>query len=305
MRIRVATRGSKLSLIQTELVLREIKRVAPWVEFDIVTIRTTGDVVQDKPLYAIGVKGVFEKEVNLALLRGEADIAVHSLKDLPGAISEGLTIAMYSKRDPPFDAIISVNGYTLDTLPSGAVVGTSSVRRKAFLLAYRRDIRVEVLRGNVDTRVSKVLNGMYDAALIAEAGILRLYGDNPPIKIVRVDPRIIPPEPGQGIVAVVAREDDRDLVKLLQRASDPAATIEAETERLFVKAVGAGCHTPIGAVAMYRGGTIEMIVGVAHPDGAWRRIAVVHGREPSEVARKAAELARNWIVHGGEPGKTS
>lgn len=303
MRIRVATRGSRLSLIQTELVIREIKRVAPWAEFDIVTVRTTGDVVQDKPLYAIGVKGVFEKEVNQAVLRGEADIAVHSLKDLPSVISEGLVVAMYSRRDPPYDVLASRDGYTLDTLPSGSVIGTSSVRRKAFILAHRRDLRVEVMRGNVDTRVNKVLAGQYDAAILAEAGITRLYGGKPPLRLARIDPRILPPEPGQGIVAVVAREGDSELLKILKRASDPVATVEAETERLFVRLVGAGCHTPVGALATYRGGLIEMLVGVAHPEGLWRRIAVVHGSEPGIVARRAAELVKKWLVPRSEPGK--
>jgi hydroxymethylbilane synthase (EC 2.5.1.61) len=208
MRIRVATRGSKLSLLQTEEFLSQIKAVEPDVQFEIVVVKTTGDVVQDKPLYQIGVKGIFEKEVNLAVLRGEADIAVHSLKDLPSELTPGLVLAGFSKRAPPHDALVSVHGYDLDTLPRGAVVGTSSVRRAEFIKARRPDVEVKPLRGNVDTRVNKILAGQFDAAVMAVAGVYRLYGEKLPVAVVPLRPEEVPPPPGQGIVVAVAREGD-------------------------------------------------------------------------------------------------
>lgn len=222
MRIRIATRGSRLSLIQTEIVMNMIRRVEPEVQFDIIVVRTTGDVIQDKPLYAIGVKGVFEKEVNLALLRNEADIAVHSLKDLPSEISPGLIVAGFSPRDPPYDVLVVKGDYPSDltALPSGgARVGTSSVRRRAFLLNVRRDLSISVIRGNVDTRINKLIRGDYDAIVIAEAGLTRLMNniDQLNIKYTRISLDLLPPAPGQGIIAVVAREKDTDLIDLLNR----------------------------------------------------------------------------------------
>ena len=288
MRIKVATRGSKLSLIQTEELLSQIKAVEPDVEFEIVVVKTTGDIIQEKPLYQIGVKGIFEKEVNMAVLRGEADMAVHSLKDLPSELTPGLVLAGFSKRAPPHDVLVSARGYTLETLPKGAVVGTSSVRRAEFLKAVRPDAEVKPLRGNVDTRVNKVLAGQYDAAVMAVAGIYRLYGDKPPVAVVPLRPEELPPPPGQGIVVAVAREEDAHLVDLLKRASDPAVAEEALAERTFLKEVGAGCHVAIGGVARKTPTGLEFTAGYA--SGGRAHVVKVFGEDPVEVGRRAAAL---------------
>ncbi|MEM4422332.1 hydroxymethylbilane synthase [Pyrobaculum sp.] len=292
MRLVVATRGSKLSMLQTEELLAQIKAVEPSIEFEIKIVKTTGDEVQDKPLYQIGVKGIFEKEVNLAVLRGEADVAVHSLKDLPSELSPGLVVAGFSKRAPPFDALVSTAGYVLETLPRGALVGTSSVRRAEFVKAIRPDVRVEPLRGNVDTRINKILQGKYDAAIMAVAGIYRLYGASPPIKLAVLRPEVLPPPPGQGIVAAVVREADSWLIDLLKKASDPKASLEAIAEREFLKAVGAGCHVAIGGVAFARNDTVEFIAGYA--SGGRKYIVRVVGDDPVEVGRRAAEEIRKF-----------
>lgn len=288
MRIKVATRGSKLSLIQTEELLSQIKAVEPDVEFEIVVVKTTGDIIQEKPLYQIGVKGIFEKEVNMAVLRGEADMAVHSLKDLPSELTPGLVLAGFSKRAPPHDVLVSARGYTLESLPKGAVVGTSSVRRAEFLKAVRPDVEVKPLRGNVDTRVNKVLAGQYDAAVMAVAGIYRLYGDKPPVAVVPLRPEEVPPPPGQGIVVAVAREGDVHIVDLLRKASDPAAAVEALAERTFLREVGAGCHVAVGGVARLTPSGLEFVAGYA--SGGRRHIVKVFGDDPVEVGRKAAAL---------------
>lgn len=289
MKIRVATRGSKLSLIQTEELLAQIKAVEPDVQFEIVVVKTTGDLIQDKPLFQIGVKGIFEKEVNLAVLRGEADMAVHSLKDLPSELTPGLVLAGFSKRAPPHDVLISRGGYTLETLPKGAVVGTSSVRRAEFLKAVRPDIEVKPLRGNVDTRVGKVLSGQYDAAVMAAAGLQRLYGSSPPVSIVPLRVEEVPPPPGQGIVVAVAKEEDSWLIDLLKKASDKTAAIEATAERAFLAGVGAGCHVAIGGVAkLTPQGSLEFTAGYAA--GGAKYVVKVFGEDPVEVGKRAAQL---------------
>lgn len=292
MKLVVATRGSKLSLLQTEELLAQIRAVEPGIEFEIKIVKTTGDEVQDKPLYQIGVKGIFEKEVNLAVLRGEADIAVHSLKDLPSELSPGLVLAGFSKRAPPFDAVVSVAGYDLETLPRGALVGTSSVRRGEFVKAVRPDVRVEPLRGNVDTRINKILQGKYDAAIMAAAGIYRMYRDSPPVKLVVLRPEVLPPPPGQGIVAAVVREGEGWLIDLLKKASDPRATVEATAEREFLRAVGAGCHVAVGGVAFAGDGGVEFVAGYA--SGGRKYVVKVMGDNPVEVGRRAAEEIRKF-----------
>ena len=295
MRLRIATRGSRLSLIQTNMVIEMLRRVDPNLEFEILIVRTTGDVVQDKPLYAIGVKGIFEKEVDLAVLRGDADIAVHSLKDLPSDIHPDLVIAGFPPRDPPFDVVVVREDRepSIGSMAPGSRVGTSSVRRRAFISCVRRDLNVDVVRGNVDTRIRKLLEGQYDALVLAEAGVVRLIRDGMqlPIKIARIPPTTIPPAPGQGIVAAVARRGDVDVVRLLREASDRAAMAEALAERAFLASVGGGCHVPLGGVAVADGSRLKFIAGVATHECTARAIVEVEGpiEDPEHVGRMAAE----------------
>ncbi|WP_054844299.1 hydroxymethylbilane synthase [Vulcanisaeta souniana] len=302
MRIRIATRGgSRLSLIQTGIVMNMIRRIEPSVQFEIKITKTTGDVIQDKPLYAIGVKGIFEKEVNMALLRNEADIAVHSLKDLPSEINPGLVIAGFSSRDSPYDVLVVRDEYVDDlmALPSGARIGTSSIRRRAFLFSVRSDVVYDVIRGNVDTRISKLIKGEYDAVVLAEAGLVRLIKDLSDfhVRYTRIPLDVLPPAPGQGIIAVIARERDTDIVDVLRRASDPKARIEALAERAFLRAIGGGCHVPVGGIAMYSNGRLGFIAGIADVNGNRRRIIKLVGSpdNPEELGVNAAhELLEQW-----------
>ncbi|WP_069808016.1 hydroxymethylbilane synthase [Vulcanisaeta thermophila] len=301
MRLRIATRGSKLSLIQTNIIMDMIRRVEPDIDFELVIVKTTGDVIQDKPLYSIGVKGIFEKEVNMAVLRGEADIAVHSLKDLPSEISPGLVLAGFSPRDPPYDVLVVKDGQNADltSLPSHARVGTSSVRRRAFLLSIRRDLNIDVIRGNVDTRIRKLLSGDYDAVILAEAGLVRLMSEvkDLPIKYSRLPLDLIPPAPGQGIVVAVARESDTGIIDLLRKASDSRARIEALSERAFLKTVGGGCHMPVGGVAMVNNDELTFIAGIASLDGGRKVVVKVNGsaQDPEGTGVRAArELLSRW-----------
>jgi len=296
MKIRVATRGSKLSLLQTQELLDQVKAVEPKVEFEPVVVKTTGDVVQDRPLYQIGVKGIFEKEVNLAVLRGEADVAVHSLKDLPSELTPGLVIAGFSRRAPPYDVVASHEGYDLFTLPRGAVVGTSSVRRAEFLRAVRPDVEVRPLRGNVDTRVNKILSGQYDAAIMAMAGLVRLYGWEAPVRLSPIRPEEIPPPPGQGIVVAVVKEGEAWLIDILRRASDRRAAVEATAEREFLVHVGAGCHVAVGGLARYVDGGVSFVAGYA--SGGRRYVVKLWGEDPREVGRRAAAEIRR-VKEGG------
>ncbi|MGC8596677.1 MAG: hydroxymethylbilane synthase [Thermocladium sp.] len=286
--IRIASRGSQLSLIQVKTVI-EVLRNFVNDEFEVKIIKTRGDADTHRPLYEMGGKGLFEAEVNLAVLRGEADIAVHSLKDIPAQISDGLELAMVTERQDPRDAIISIKGYSLDTLPSKARIGTSSLRRRGFALAVRSDLQVEPIRGNVDTRLRKLLSREFDALIMAVAGINRIGADN--IDIVPIPPSQMPPAPGQGIIGVVARSDN-PLIPILHRASHRETEIEAMAERAFLEEAGAGCHVPLGGLASVSGDRLSFTAGIVEPNGGNRLIITGSAplSEATELGRKMARL---------------
>ncbi len=226
---------------------------------------------------------------------------MHSLKDLPSEISPGLVVAGFSPRDPPFDVLVVRDDYPgdLTALPNGARVGTSSVRRRAFLLSVRRDISISVIRGNVDTRINKLIRGDYDAIVIAEAGLVRLMSDlkSLHIKYTRIPLDLLPPAPGQGIIAAVVREKDTDLIDLLNRASDPRARAEALAERAFLRTIGGGCHVPVGGIAIYGEDHMEFIAGMADLDGGRKVLVKLSGSQsnPEELGINAArELLKRW-----------
>ncbi|ABM80687.1 hydroxymethylbilane synthase [Hyperthermus butylicus] len=300
MKLRVATRGSKLSIAQTMIALEAIKRVEPSLEYELVIVKTRGDIHQDKPFTAIGGKGLFEKEVNLAVLEGRADIAVHSLKDVPSAISPGLVLAMTPPRDPPYDVLVVRGGKekTIWDLPSGAIVGTSSARRVAMLKHVRRDLVFKVLRGNVDTRLRKLEQGQYDAIVLAEAGLKRLGVD---IEYWRIPPDILPPAPGQGIIGVYTLSSRSDILPILEKASDQKAMAEARAERAFLAYAGGGCHTPLGAYAELRGNTLYFHAALASPDGSRRVEVRVEGDpdKPTQVGLEAAFELRRLAAREG------
>ncbi len=255
MKIRIAARDSTLSRIQVEMVAKRLEELGFETEF--LGVKTKADYFQDKPLHTLG-KGVFEKEVNVKVIEGEADIAVHSMKDLPSTLDERIGIFAVLPRDPPFDVLVSK--YSLENLKPGAVVGTSSIRRENFLKAYRKDLQVKLLRGNVDTRIRKWSEGLYDAIVLAEASITRLKLN---VSYYRIDPHIMVPEPTQGIIAIVARKDRRDLIEALKAINDEKTFNEATLERQVVAEIGGGCHSPLGVLFEIKGDEAHGIAGIS------------------------------------------
>jgi len=300
MRLRVATRGSKLSLAQTREALQYLaSRLPGALEYELVIVKTRGDIHQDKPFTMIGGKGVFEKEVNLAVLEGRADVAVHSLKDVPSEVSPGLVLAATPPRAPPWDILVARGGAkSLWELPSGAVVGTSSARRIAFLRRARRDLVFKPLRGNVDTRLRKLQAGMYDAIVLAEAGVRRLGLD---IEYWRIPPDVVPPAPGQGIVGIYTLYSRADILPALRRASHPETYTLALAERAFLAYAGGGCHTPLGAYTAIEGGDLVLRAALASPDGS--RAVWVEARgdpeRPAQVGVDAALELRSMAARHG------
>lgn len=301
MMIRVATRGSRLSLLQTRIVLERLLQVEPGLGFEIVVVKTKGDIYRDRPFYMIGGKGVFEKEVNKAVLEGAADIAVHSLKDIPSEVDPRLVLAMTTPREPPYDVLVSRDGVkTLDELPRGAVVGTSSARRRAMIKHYRPDLRVEHLRGNVDTRLRKLRQGLYDAIVLAEAGVRRL-GER--VEYWRIPDHIVTPPPCQGIIGVYTLRERRDLVELLSRASDEESMIMARAERAFLARVGGGCHIPLGGYSRIEGGDLVFRASLLDQEGRKRVDVEVRGdpEKPELVGIDAAEELKRKAKEAGIP----
>jgi hydroxymethylbilane synthase len=300
LRLRVATRGSKLSLAQTRQALAYLaSRLNEPLEYELVIVKTRGDVHQDKPFTMIGGKGVFEKEVNLAVLEGRADIAVHSLKDVPSDVTPGLVLAYTPPAEPPFDVLVSrTPGKSLWDLPRGAVVGTSSARRAAFIRAARSDLVIKPLRGNVDTRLRKLREGMYDAIVLAEAGLRRLGVE---VEYWRFPLDVLPPAPGQGIVAAYTHYTRSDILPALRRASHQDTMTIALAERAFLVYAGGGCHTPLGAGFTIEDGDLVIVAAVASPDGS--RVARVKTRgdpeRPAAVGVDAALALREEAARQG------
>lgn len=280
MKIRLGTRGSRLALIQSELVAQRLRDGGHEVEP--VRIVTEGDV---RPIDMSPGEGVFVAAIARALLAGEIEVAVHSAKDIPLEEEPELLIAAYPERADPRDALITRRGgSSLGTLPVGATVGTDSPRRAGFLRAARPDLRVVSLHGNVDTRLRRLDGGEVDAIVLAAAGIDRLgQGD-------RIDQRLAPelvaPAPGQGALAVQARRSDGDLLRVLASVDVESIRLAVETEREVLRATGGTCRAPVGALAEMNGDSFTLLVAGVNSDGTGKRVEQVHG-----PARDAMELA--------------
>ncbi|MBV9852363.1 MAG: hydroxymethylbilane synthase [Armatimonadetes bacterium] len=265
-RLVIGTRGSKLALAQTRWVADALRRVHPDLEIDIRSIQTRGDATQaaNVPLASFGEKGIFAKELETALLAGEIDLAVHSLKDMAHTLPDGLTIAAVPPREDPRDCLL---GSALDALPPGARVGTGSVRRRALLLSRRPDLQMLEIRGNIDTRLRKLQEGQYDAICLAVAGLSRLGLQEHVAEIF--DPDWFTPDPGQGALALETRDSHR-IPNLVKAINDETAELTTRAERAFLRAIGGSCKTPIGASATVGGnyGHYLWLDGmIAAPDG--------------------------------------
>ena len=256
----IGTRGSKLALLQTEKVCERLRELG--IEYKIRIVRSSGDVMLNRSLYEMPDKGVFVKELDVMLLDGKIDIAVHSMKDIPLERDERLETAAVLPRDSPFDALVS--DYNLNDMPEGAVIGTSSVRRRFQMLNYMEErgikIRIEDIRGNVDTRLRKLASGDYTGVLLAEAGLQRLQSK---VNYERLDRDPFVPSPNQGIIAVVARKDSEES-ELLHQIEDVSTRIEADVENEVLKVIGGGCALPVGVHASCVNSSIGLSIYIGY-----------------------------------------
>ncbi len=266
MHLRVGTRGSRLSLAQTDLVIERLQRNYPKFTFEKTVIATKGDLDKHTPLYRLDQKGIFEKEVNQAVLDGNVDFAVHSMKDLPGYEKDaGLVIVGVPERGSPADVLVSKEDRTLEELKPGSVVGTSSLLRIAQLRRARPDLDTKPIRGNVETRILKVERGEYDAVVLAEAGLERLGLKS---KITqRLSLADFLPAPGQGILSPVTKRSSAYVIELLKSVEHSPTKAEGEAERELVRILEGGCKVPIGAIAGASGGELQLTGCVLSVDG--------------------------------------
>ncbi len=265
--LRIGTRGSALALWQARSIARAL-REATGIEPEIVIIKTSGDKLQQTSFSQVGTKGIFIKELEDALLAERIDLAVHSMKDVPTDLPQGLAIAAIGKREDVRDALLASGGATLVSLPKGALVGTSSLRRQSQLLHARRDLRMLELRGNVDTRVEKLKRGDYDAIVLAKAGLDRL-GLSANISEV-LPPEVSLPAAGQGAIGIEARVRDAETLQALAKLEDADTRRAVTAERSALANLGGGCQLPIGAWARVENGKLKLDVAVLSPDGTQR-----------------------------------
>ncbi|MFQ5612318.1 MAG: hydroxymethylbilane synthase [Anaerolineae bacterium] len=291
--LRFGSRGSALARRQTAMVAAQLQARFPGLRVETIIFSTKGDRELRKPLPEIGGKGLFTAELESALLQGEIDLAVHSLKDLPTEDASGLTVGAVLRREDPGDVLISRAGYTLAGLPPGASVGTGSLRRAAQLLARRPDLKILPLRGNVDTRLAKALavDGPYDAVVLAAAGLKRM--DLAGQASEQLPFEVMLPAPGQGAIAVQCRAGDEAVLSRLAAIDHPPTRRAVSAERAFLAGLNAGCSLPVGALAKVTGDALSIQGRVASLDG--RQVVRVFGdgpaAEPERIGRSLADKA--------------
>jgi hydroxymethylbilane synthase len=276
--LKIGTRGSPLALAQTEMVIALLKREHPALETEIVKIVTSGDRIQDRALSEAGGKGLFTKEIEDALLAGTIDCAVHSMKDMPTQLPDGLIISCLLPREDPRDAFFSLKANTLDELPAGAVVGTSSLRRQAIVLARRPDLKVVVFRGNVGTRLKKLEEGVVDATLLAVAGLKRL-GQGHLVKNI-LEPEVMLPAVAQGAVGIEVRDNDAYTKEILSTIHCHVTELRITAERAFLEVMDGSCKTPLAAL-------------MSEPDPQHRaRFDVLAARPDGKDVKKASYVSQ-------------
>lgn len=287
-KIIVGSRQSALALTQTKWVIRQLEALGLPFEFEIKKIVTKGDKIVDVTLSKVGGKGLFVKEIEQALLDKEIDMAVHSMKDMPALLPDGLTIGCIPKRVDVRDVLISKDGKTMDELPQGAIIGTSSLRRGAQLLAYRPDFKIKWIRGNIDTRIKKLKEEDYDAIILAAAGLERMEWKGEITQFIPVD--ISLPAVGQGALSIECRENDEELLDLLSRFNHRETEIAVQAERAFLNTLEGGCQVPIGAYGQINEqGNITLTGLVADPDGKVVLKEALEGSTPVELGRSLAQ----------------
>ena len=294
----IATRGSQLALWQSEHVKAELEKAHPFLEVQLSVMMTKGDKILDVALAKIGGKGLFTKELEEAMLRGEAHIAVHSLKDVPMEFPEGLKLGVITKREDVRDAMLSEKYTSLETLPEGAVVGTTSLRRRMQLLKMRPDFVIKNLRGNVNTRIRKLKEGEFDAIILASAGIKRLGLEREVKYFTPISKELMIPASGQAALGIEII-DNTEVERLVSILSDEAAMIETHVERDFIKILEGGCQVPIGVNAEIKGESLHVKAILGLPDGSELIFEeITTGKENYENIGK--DLARRVIDQGAK-----
>ncbi|MED4401113.1 hydroxymethylbilane synthase [Metabacillus fastidiosus] len=289
-KIVVGSRRSKLALTQTNWVIDRLKEFGLPFEFEVKEIVTKGDQIIDVTLSKVGGKGLFVKEIEQAMLDGEIDMAVHSMKDMPAVLPEGLTIGCIPHREDHRDVLISKDNKTLDELPEGAIIGTSSLRRSAQILRRRPNVEIKWIRGNIDTRLKKLQDEEYDAIILAAAGLSRI-GWNKEIVSEFLDPDICLPAVGQGALSIECREDDKEVLDLLAKFTDEATHLAVTAERAFLHEMEGGCQVPIAGFATVNDNKeVTLTALIASPDGDEIYKEMQTGKDPITVGKEAAKV---------------
>lgn len=293
--IKIATRKSPLALWQAEHVAKLLRASHPTLNIELVTMVTQGDKILDTPLAKIGGKGLFVKELEQGMLNGDADIAVHSMKDVPALLPDGLEIDAILSREDPRDAFVSNTYSNIDELPQGAVVGTSSLRRQCQLLNQRPDLQIKSLRGNVNTRLQKLDDGEYDAIILAAAGLIRLGFESRIKTSIPVNTMLA--AIGQGAIGIECRKDDLATKALIACLNDPETAIRVRAERAMNLTLEGGCQAPIAGHAQIKDKTLRLHGLVAEPDGSVMIKEQLEG--PIEEAEKMGVTVANRLLAGG------
>jgi len=293
----VGSRGSRLAVWQAEWVQARLKELAPGLTVTLQRIKTSGDMILDVPLAAIGGKGLFVKEIEEALLRGEIDLAVHSMKDVPTVLPDGLDILCVPAREDPRDVLVSRDSCSLEQLPKGSRVGTSSLRRQAQLLHSRPDLRIQLLRGNLDTRLRKLHNGEYEAIVLAAAGLRRMGWSNEVTEYL--PPEVSLPASGQGALGLEGRRKDRFVQTLVEKLEHRPTRTAVMAERALLERLEGGCQVPIAAHATIKGDTLIMEGLIASVDGRRLIRDTIQG-PASEAQGLGMQLAEKLLAQGGD-----
>jgi len=295
--IRIGTRGSQLALYQANWVKEKIIQAHPRLAVTLVTIKTTGDKIQDAPLAKIGGKGLFVKEIEEALIEKRVDLAVHSIKDVPTELPESLHLSAITQREDPRDVLISKDGRSLKDLPQGTKIGTSSLRRQAQLLHFRKDFELIPLRGNLDTRLQKLERMDLGGIVLAFAGVRRLGFEARITEVIPIE--ISLPAIGQGALGIETRKDDKEVEERIQFLNDPEAAIAISAERAFLKRLEGGCQVPIGGFAKRVDARLRIDGLVGTTDG--KRLVKHHLEGPAETAESlGTELAEILLGRGAK-----
>jgi len=292
----IATRSSQLAVWQADFIKNEINKKFPDVTIELTKIKTKGDKILDTPLAKIGGKGLFVKEVENALYEKEADIAVHSMKDVPSEMPEGMELFVSPKRETPYDAFLSINYNSIDELPEGAIVGTSSLRRMVQIRKRRPDLQIENLRGNINTRIRKLEEGMYDAIVLAKAGLVRV-GFFQHLKQTLTEDIMIPAV-CQGTLGIEVGEDNNEAKELLKFFYDEETYIRTKAERAFLKTLEGGCQVPIAGYSILNGSKLKLMGMVSSLDAKeyiYRETEDI----PENAENMGTKLAQEILEAGG------